>query len=126
MTSIVTDFKSIKKILNRQEQKADFEAKNPKVEQSAYEAMTGGMFGIGSPLKSLAHPEWPYQGTGFEWAKFVRGASNGAVGGAPRCKREPADLQVFVDKFDLASFQKEAEGWEVVESDCLTWPQVKI
>ena len=29
MTSIVTDFKSIKRILDRQEQKAEFEAKNP-------------------------------------------------------------------------------------------------
>lgn len=72
MTSIVTDFKSIKRIIDRQVQKADFEAKNPKEEQSAYEAMTGGMFGIGTPLKSLAHPAWPYQGTGFEWAKFVK------------------------------------------------------
>ncbi|SCB51691.1 hypothetical protein GA0061099_102115 [Bradyrhizobium yuanmingense] len=94
MTSIVTDFKSIARKLNRQEQKAEFEAKNPKVEQSAYDALSGGMFGIGtpyceqvragsqnaqlgaaaanSPLKSLAHPEWPYQGTGFEWSKFVK------------------------------------------------------
>jgi hypothetical protein len=23
-------------------------------------------------LKSLAHPQWPYAGTGFEWRKFVR------------------------------------------------------
>jgi hypothetical protein len=29
MTSAVFDFKSINKILNRQEQKAEFEAKNP-------------------------------------------------------------------------------------------------
>lgn len=35
MTSIVTDFKSINKIINRQEQKAEFEAKNPK-EEPAY------------------------------------------------------------------------------------------
>jgi hypothetical protein len=23
-------------------------------------------------LKSLAHPQWPYAGTGFEWRKFVK------------------------------------------------------
>ncbi|WP_316176165.1 hypothetical protein [Bradyrhizobium sp. SZCCHNRI1073] len=23
-------------------------------------------------LKSAAHPNWPYAGTGFEWRKFVR------------------------------------------------------
>lgn len=23
-------------------------------------------------MSSLAHPEWPYAGTGFEWRKFVR------------------------------------------------------
>lgn len=71
MTSIVTDFKSINRKLNRQEQKAEFEAKNPKVEQSVYDSLSGGMFGIGTPLKSMAHPEWPYAGSGFEWAKFV-------------------------------------------------------
>lgn len=36
MTSIVTDFKSIARKLNRQEQKAEFEAKNPKEEPAAY------------------------------------------------------------------------------------------
>jgi len=114
MTNAVHDYKSIARRLNRQDQKAEFEAKNPKVEQSAYDALSGGMFGIGSPLmdqmgsthagrltgapfqgdgrigtsvpldgrqplppytpslKSLAHPNWPYQGTGFEWAKFVK------------------------------------------------------
>lgn len=127
MTELVYQFKSIKRIIDRQEQKADFEAKNPKVEQSAYDSLTGGMFGIGAPLnlpdirgrvftgvqtggtsapidqmgsshagrltggscetktlvvadlpsytpslKSMAHPEWPYAGTGFEWAKFVK------------------------------------------------------
>ena len=72
MTAAVHDFKSINRIVNRQVQKADFEAKNPKEEQGAYDALSGGMFGIGTPLKSLAHPNWPYQGTGFEWAKFVK------------------------------------------------------
>jgi hypothetical protein len=23
-------------------------------------------------VRSLAHPNWPYAGTGFEWRKFVR------------------------------------------------------
>jgi hypothetical protein len=23
-------------------------------------------------LKSMAHPEWPYAGTPFEWSKFVK------------------------------------------------------
>ena len=23
-------------------------------------------------MQSLAHPEWPYAGTGFEWRRFVR------------------------------------------------------
>lgn len=36
MTSIVTDFKSISKKLNRMEQKAEFEEKNPPVELSMY------------------------------------------------------------------------------------------
>jgi hypothetical protein len=68
MTSIVTDFKSIRQKLERQEQKAEFEAKNPKVEPSMY----GWPYGVAVPLKSLAHPEWPYAGTGFEWSKFVK------------------------------------------------------
>jgi hypothetical protein len=25
-----------------------------------------------TPLKSLAHPEWPYAGTAHEWRGFVR------------------------------------------------------
>jgi hypothetical protein len=66
MTSIVTDFKSIRQKLNRQDQKAEFEAKNPKVEPSMY----GWPYGVAVPLKSLAHPEWPYAGTPHEWPKF--------------------------------------------------------
>jgi hypothetical protein len=68
MTSIVTDFKSINRKLNRQDQKAEFEAKNPKVEPSMY----GWPYGVAVPLKSMAHPEWPYAGAGFEWSKFVK------------------------------------------------------
>jgi len=26
-----------------------------------------------TPLKSLAHPEWPYAGTAHEWRGFVKG-----------------------------------------------------
>lgn len=47
MTDAVHDYKSINRKLNRQEQKADFEAKNPKVEQSTYG--TGWPFTIASP-----------------------------------------------------------------------------
>ena len=42
MTSIVTDFKSIARKLNRQEQKAEFEAKNPKEEPAIPVAAWGG------------------------------------------------------------------------------------
>jgi hypothetical protein len=120
MTSIVTDFRSIARKLNRQEQKAEFEAKNKEAESSA--AMYGWPYGVAvpladqpypvavtmeeggewvpiekfplgevyhsalyangmiydvlegwrnpAPLKSLAHPEWPYTGTPHEWPKF--------------------------------------------------------
>jgi hypothetical protein len=79
MTDAVFDFKSINRKLNRQEQKAEFEAKNPKVEPSMY----GWPYGVAvpycetaivrrfdPPLTSLAHPEWPYTGTPHEWPKF--------------------------------------------------------
>ncbi|WLB49221.1 hypothetical protein QIH93_15005 [Bradyrhizobium ottawaense] len=46
MTSIVTDFKSIRRKLERQEQKAEFEAKNPKVEPSMY----GWPYGVAVPM----------------------------------------------------------------------------
>lgn len=134
MTSIVTDFKSIRRILDRQEQKAEYEANNPKEEQSAYGYLYGtpvpyalvhtvelpdgrlirvpasqlngtpvplvvGTSGVmplteaevtsalmaiptcspaeydasfKDPLGSLAHPEWPYSWTPFEWSKFVK------------------------------------------------------
>jgi hypothetical protein len=68
MTSIVTDFKSIRRKLERQEQKVEFEEENPKVEPSMY----GWPYGVAVPLKSMAHPEWPYAGTPFEWSKFVK------------------------------------------------------
>lgn len=52
--SIVTDFKSIKRIVDRQEQKAEFEAKNP-VQPSMY----GWPYGVAvpftdSPVSSIA------------------------------------------------------------------------
>ena len=36
----------------------------------AYKQLFGGTAGGG--LSSLAHPNWPYAGTGFEWRRFVR------------------------------------------------------
>jgi hypothetical protein len=98
MTSAVFDFKSINKILNRQEQKAEFEAKNPEPVPSMY-AWPAGVavpFGVSTTevpfdarenllevlgqvradidritgLSSLAHPAWPYTGTPHEWRKF--------------------------------------------------------
>lgn len=67
MTSIVTDFPSIARKLNRQEQKAEFDAKNPPAPKVVWHPEHG----YALPLKSMAHPDWPYAGTGFEWAKFV-------------------------------------------------------
>lgn len=29
-------------------------------------------YGYGGMCYSLAHPNWPYAGTGFEWRRFVR------------------------------------------------------
>jgi hypothetical protein len=85
MTEAVFQFKAIARKLNRQEQKAEFEAKNPP-------EIGWPMFGVmpygGScesvtltvadlpanmsdwpkaSLSSLAHPEWPYTGTPHEW-----------------------------------------------------------
>jgi hypothetical protein len=68
MTDAIHDYKSIARRLSRQDQKAEFEAKNPKVEPGMY----GWPYGVAVPLKSLAHPERPYAGTGFEWSKFVK------------------------------------------------------
>jgi hypothetical protein len=68
MTVAVFDFKSIRRKLDRQEQKAEFEAKNPVPEPGMY----GWPYGVAVPLKSMAHPEWPYAGTPFEWTKFVK------------------------------------------------------
>jgi hypothetical protein len=45
MTSIVTDFKAIKQKLDRQEQKAEFEAKEAKAVQSMY----GWPYGVAVP-----------------------------------------------------------------------------
>jgi hypothetical protein len=65
MTSAVTDFKAIARKLNRMEQKAEFEEKNPPTP-----AMYGWPHGVAVPLKSLAHPAWPYTGTPHEWPKI--------------------------------------------------------
>jgi hypothetical protein len=69
MTEAVFQFKAIKQKLNRQDQKAEFEAKNPAPELSSAYAQACG---AAVPLKSMAHPEWPYAGTPFEWSKFVK------------------------------------------------------
>jgi hypothetical protein len=66
MTDAVFDFKSIAKKLNRQEQKAEYEAKNPPAPEPS---MYGWPYGVAVPLISLAHPEWPYTGTAHEWPK---------------------------------------------------------
>jgi hypothetical protein len=52
MTSIVTDFRSINRKLHRQEQKAEFDAKNP------------------PPAKVVWTPEWGYGApvTPFDWS----------------------------------------------------------
>jgi len=49
MTSIVTDFKSIKSKLDRMEQKAEFEAKNPPIDTSMY----GWPYGAVTPYMVL-------------------------------------------------------------------------
>jgi hypothetical protein len=69
MKSPVFDFKSINRKLNRLEQKAEYEAKNPPVPDTS---MYGWPYGVAVPLTSLAHPQWPYTGTPFEWSKFVK------------------------------------------------------
>jgi hypothetical protein len=61
MTNAVFDFRSIRRKLERQEQKAEYEVKNPEP------AMYGWPYGVAVPLTSLAHPEWPYTGTPHEW-----------------------------------------------------------
>jgi hypothetical protein len=67
MTCAVFDFKNIRQKLERQEQKAEFEAK-----EAEQRASYAGLYGVMVPLKSMAHPEWPYAGTPFEWSKFVK------------------------------------------------------
>jgi hypothetical protein len=42
-------------------------------EQNTEDLYAAAMWGIGgTTIGSLAHPEWPYAGTGFEWRRFVR------------------------------------------------------
>jgi hypothetical protein len=67
MTEAVFQFKAINRRLNRQDQKAEFEAK-----EEAQRQTYAGLYGVMVPLTSLAHPEWPYAGTPFEWSKFVK------------------------------------------------------
>jgi len=45
------------------------------LEAEKQEALTGSsapVQGTVHEVGSLAHPEWPYAGTGFEWRRFVR------------------------------------------------------
>lgn len=62
--SIVTDFKSIRQKLDRQEQKAEFEEKNPPIDTSMY----GWPYGAAVPLVVvgdwLPKPE-------YEWSEDV-------------------------------------------------------
>jgi hypothetical protein len=53
MPSIVHDFKSINKILNRQEQKAEFEAKNPEPLPSMYAWPAGVAVPYGGSCESV-------------------------------------------------------------------------
>lgn len=57
MKSPVFDFKAIRRKLNRQEQKAEFEAKNPKVEPAMY----GWPYGVAVPFSEKHSNEikWP-------------------------------------------------------------------
>jgi hypothetical protein len=50
MTSIVTDFKSINRVLNRQEQKAEFEEKNP--EPAMYGWVCGAIVAYAEAIKT--------------------------------------------------------------------------
>jgi len=69
MVDAVFDFKAINRKLNRQEQKAEFEAKNPVPDS---QSVGWPMFGVPvMPLTSLAHPEWLYSNTPHEWRKFI-------------------------------------------------------
>ena len=66
--SIVTDFKSIARKLNRMDQKAEHDRKEA---EKASQSVGWPMFGVPmTPLTSLAHPEWPYSNTPHEWRKF--------------------------------------------------------
>jgi hypothetical protein len=51
MKSPVFDFKSIKRILDRQEQKAEFEEKNPPVPDTS---MYGWPYGVAAPYVDVA------------------------------------------------------------------------
>jgi hypothetical protein len=70
MTMGVFDFKSIRLKLDRQEQKAEFEEKNPKPDQNKVVWTPEWGYGTPVPMKSMAHKDWPYTGTPWEWPKF--------------------------------------------------------
>ncbi len=54
MTSIVTDFKSIARKVNRLEQKAEFEAKNPPIDTGMY----GWPYGVAVPYAEAVKAPW--------------------------------------------------------------------
>jgi hypothetical protein len=66
MTEAVYQFKSIKRILDRQEQKAEFEEKNPPILDTS---MYGWPYGVASPLLGAA-PQCKRPTTDLaEWVK---------------------------------------------------------
>lgn len=64
MTSIVTDFKSIRRKLERQEQKAEFEAK-----EAAERASYAGLYGVMVPLTD-GWTCWKIDPITFEWVNY--------------------------------------------------------
>lgn len=68
MTDAVFDFKAINRNLNRQEQKAEYEANNPKEEQSAY----GYLYGTMTPLAIDGWSGWEYDDALRMWREFVK------------------------------------------------------
>jgi hypothetical protein len=55
MKSPVFDFKAINRVLNRQEQKAEFEEKNPPIPDTS---MYGWPYGVAVPLAEPFLPNW--------------------------------------------------------------------
>jgi hypothetical protein len=127
MTESVFQFKAIARRLNCNDQKADFEEKNPKPEPNKVVWSHEWGYGVATPLagvasdlsmsgpvmkpsavneaarkymSSLAHPEWPYAGTAHEWRGFVKKAEQTEMPKAwPMFSRE--DHEVRYQKLDF-------------------------